>query len=88
MQKTGVIVPQNRGYRAPNFFLPMHHLLYLQWLLPTSRLYARPNKIYKIDNAPARLTATGRLLEFLTFGIFLDTKTVAKRSYAELPPHR
>ena len=46
------------------------------------------NKIYKIDNAPVRLKATGRLLEFLAFGIFLDTKTSAKRPYAELPPHR
>jgi hypothetical protein len=47
-----------------------------------------PNKIYKIDNAPDRLMATGRLLECHTFEVFLDTKTAAKRPYAELPPYR
>jgi hypothetical protein len=47
----------------------------------------RPNKIYKIDNVPARLMATGRLLECLTFRIFLDTTTAAERRYAELPPY-
>ena len=94
MQKAGVIVPQSRGYRAPkpglscpkffsactissiyNGFYQLH-------------AFIRPNKIYKIDNAPARLTATGRLLEFLAFGILLNTKTSAERPYAELPPHR
>ena len=35
-----------------------------------------PNKIYKIDSVPARLLATGRLLEYLAFTVFLDTGSV------------
>ena len=47
-----------------------------------------PDKIYKIDNAPVRPMATGRLIEYLAFGILLDTMTAAERPYAELPPYR
>jgi hypothetical protein len=48
----------------------------------------RPNEIYKINSAPARLTATERLLEYSAFAIFLDTATLVERDrYAELPPH-
>ena len=39
-----------------------------------------PNKIYKINSVPARLTATGRLLEYSAFAIFLDTATPAERT--------
>jgi hypothetical protein len=76
------------GLSCPKFFLPLHYLQFLQWLLWTSRLYARLSKIYKIDNAPVRLMATGRMLECLTFGIFLDTTTAVERPYAELPSYR
>src|SRR6266516_7291080 len=34
-----------------------------------------PEKIYKIDSAPARLTATGHLLESPAFSFFLDAET-------------
>ena len=85
--KAGVIVPQNRGYRAPNFFCPCTISSIYNGFYQL-HAFIRPNKIYKIDNAPARLTATGRLLEFLAFGILLNTKTSAERPYAELPPHR
>ena len=95
MQKTGVIVPQNRGYRAPKpglscpkFFSAPLTISSIYNGFYQLHAFMRPNKIYKIDNAPARLTATGRLLEFLAFGILLDTKTSAERPYAELPPHR
>ena len=38
-----------------------------------------PEKIYKIDSAPARLTATGHLLESPAFGFFLDAETRRER---------
>jgi len=66
------------GYRAPNFSALAPSLVFTVASTDFT-LYARPNKIYKIDNAPARLTATGRLLEFLAFEILLDTKTSTER---------
>jgi hypothetical protein len=78
--KTGVIVPQIFSALA----LSLIFTVVLTGHTPLCTL----NKIYKIDNAPVRPTATGRLIECLAFGIFLDTTTAAERSYAELPPYR
>jgi hypothetical protein len=78
--KTGVIVPQIFSALA----LSLIFTVVLTGHTPLCTL----NKIYKIDNAPVRPTATGRLIEYLAFGIFLDTTTAAERSYAELPPYR
>ena len=47
-----------------------------------------PNKIYKIDSVPARLLATGRLLEYLAFAIFLDTTTPAERALCRVTTSR
>jgi hypothetical protein len=77
--KTGVIVPQIFSDLARSLIFTVVSMD----LMPL----CTPNKIYKIDNVPARLMATGRLLECLTFRIFLDTTTAAERRYAELPPY-
>jgi hypothetical protein len=78
--KTGVIVPQ--------IFLAILLSLVFRVVYTDIKPLCTLNKIYKIDNAPDRLMATGRLLEFFTIRIFLDTETSAERPYAELPPHR
>ena len=78
--KTGVIVPQIFFVLALSPVFTMASMDFT----PLCRL----NKIYKIDSAPVRLMATGRMLECLTFGIFLDTTPAAERPYAELPPYR
>ena len=78
--KTGVIVPQIFSALALSPVFTMTSMDFT----PLCTL----NKIYKIDNAPVRLMATGRMLECLTFGIFLDATTAAERPYAELPPYR
>ena len=80
MQKTGVIVPQI-------FSALILSLIFTVVLMGHTPL-CTPNKIYKIDNAPVRPMATGRLIECLAFGILLDTMTAAERPYAELPPYR
>ena len=77
--KTGVIVPQ--------IFSDLARSLIFTVVSMDLTPLCTPNKIYKIDNAPVRLMATGRLLECLTFGIFLDTTTAAERPYAEVPPY-
>ena len=80
MQKTGVIMPQIFSTLALSLVFTMASMNFTP--LCTS------DEIYKIDSAPVRLMATGRMLECLTFGIFLDTMTAAERPYAELPPYR
>jgi len=77
--KTGVIVPQ--------IFSDLARSLIFTVVSVDLTTLCTPNKIDKIDNAPVRLMATGRLLKYLTFGIFLDTTTAAERPYAELPPY-
>jgi hypothetical protein len=47
-----------------------------------------PNKIYKINSVPARLTATGHLLEYSAFVIFLDTATPAERELCRVTTSR
>ena len=63
--KTGVIVPQ------------IFFALALSPIFTIASMAFTPlctlNKIYKIDSVPARLMATGRLLEYPTFVIFLDS---------------
>jgi hypothetical protein len=61
----------------------------LQLLQEVSTVCKTRNQlIYKINSVPARLTATGRLLEYSAFAIFLDTTTLAERTLCRVTTSR
>jgi hypothetical protein len=85
--KSGLLLPKVGIIVAHTFFAKLSPRPATRTSVPPTEL-CRPNKIYKINSVPARLTATGRLLECSAFTVFLDTATSAERTLCRVTTSR